>query len=109
MHTAVVGKLAFNPNETIRLHSSCKEHGGTVTQVMTALAALANAEYALRTAGNESEECFKATASVFKSATHFQTGPNTFSSVSYTIIFAMLDSNYTTTARITPRGISLHK
>ena len=66
----IVGRIDFTREESARLHASCKAHGRTLTQVMTALLSLANVEAELRTAGNAGTEQFERVTSIYSKATH---------------------------------------
>ena len=79
---SLFGRVKFTPEETSRLHAACKKHGMTVTQVITAICILSNAESALRLACNADEAFFSKTVSGFKSATHFHIKHNSVSGVS---------------------------
>ena len=56
------------------MHAACKEHGKTVTQAVTALLCLGNAEAVFRNAANTSLEAFKEVADGLAAATHLATG-----------------------------------
>ena len=66
----VMGRIDFSREETARLHASCKAHGRTLTQVMTALLSLAHVERELRVAEGVSDAQHVLVISAFLKASH---------------------------------------
>ncbi|KAL5525434.1 hypothetical protein ACEPAF_9304 [Sanghuangporus sanghuang] len=67
-----VSRLVQFPEETsAKLHALCKKKGYTVTQVVTALSALAHAEAALKTAAIVGSERFQEVSNAFYGASHY--------------------------------------
>ncbi|KAH8113325.1 hypothetical protein DFH11DRAFT_1545019 [Phellopilus nigrolimitatus] len=63
--------VKFSPEVTAKLHAACKKHGRTITQVVSALLTLANAEASLKIAGQISDERYKDVLDGFSNSTHF--------------------------------------
>ena len=85
----MTGKHTLTKDETARFHAACKSHGRTVTQAITAIACLVNAECALRKAGKADDAFYKEVVSGFKSATHFHTAVNAANAVSLVLDLAL--------------------
>lgn len=64
------------------MHVACKKHGKTVTQVVTALLCLGNAEAVLCNAANTSPDAFREVADGLAAATHLPTGLTSMNVVS---------------------------
>ena len=63
--------LRLSPEETTRLRVACRSHNRTVTQVATAITAIANVESALRIAAQHGGEYFGEVLAAFENSTHF--------------------------------------
>ncbi|KAH8116825.1 hypothetical protein DFH11DRAFT_1134109 [Phellopilus nigrolimitatus] len=63
--------IKFSPEVTATIHATCKKYGRTITQIISALVILANAEASLKIAGQVSEERYKDVSAGFSDSTHF--------------------------------------
>ena len=87
-------------------------HNMTVTQVITALQTLANAEASLRLAGNAGEERYREVSESFLAATHFYTSMNFVNQVMFrkphlAYVFLHMLSTARLPARKPARGIQV--
>ncbi|KAI5118789.1 hypothetical protein M0805_005018 [Coniferiporia weirii] len=71
--TGDVARLVkFSAATTAQLHAAARRHGGSITQVVTALSALAHAEAALQTAGSGGDAArFEEVAQAYAASTHY--------------------------------------
>ncbi|KAI5118790.1 hypothetical protein M0805_005019 [Coniferiporia weirii] len=71
--TGDIGRLVkFSTATTAKLHDAARRHGRSITQVVTALSALAQAEAALQTAGSGGDAArFEEVAQAYAASTHY--------------------------------------
>ncbi|KAH8116763.1 hypothetical protein DFH11DRAFT_1823648 [Phellopilus nigrolimitatus] len=75
-----IGRVVkFSPETTAKIHAACKEHGRTITQIVSALVILANTEAALKLAGQTGEEHYKHVSDGFSNSTHYLIAMNSIS------------------------------
>ena len=83
--------IKFSKDESLALYKAAKAHGRTITQLLTALQILAQAEAAINHAGKEGKERFNEVVASYESATHHNICLNAIDYVSFSITVYMND------------------
>ena len=80
--SAIIQHIVLSKEDTARFYTSTKKHGNTITQSLTALITLSQAELWFKVAAERNLQEFKDVANGFLKSTHFMTNMNTIDQVS---------------------------